>query len=175
MNVVKRILSQADLKILDVQMNAVNGGSFAITAAKSASELPQNHAVIDWLLRQEEDAIDDDAPALYETLRRVYRHRDDLSRLINSLNASGKSVLGYGASTKGRVLLQFCNFTPTKRLVIAEVNEDKFGYFCPGTQIPIISESEAREMAPDYFLVLPWHFKPGILGRSRTFWMLVAR
>ena len=175
LNVVKRILSQADLKILDVQMNAVNGGSFAITAAKSASELPQNHAVIDWLLRQE-DAMGLMTPRPYRDFEeRVYRHRDDLSRLINSLNASGKSVLGYGASTKGNVLLQFCNFTPTDIPAIAEVNEDKFGCFCPGTQIPIISESEAREMAPDYFLVLPWHFKPGILERERDFWMLVAR
>ena len=52
---------------------------------------------------------------------------------------------------------------------IAEVNSDKFGAFTPGTHIPIISEAEARDMKPDYFLVLPWHFKEGILQREAEF------
>jgi hypothetical protein len=52
---------------------------------------------------------------------------------------------------------------------IAEVNSDKFGAFTPGTHIPIIAEAEARAMKPDYFLVLPWHFKEGILQREAEF------
>ena len=66
--------------------------------------------------------------------------------LITSLVDSGKKVFGYGASTKGNVLLQFCNFTENEIPYIAEVNEDKFGCFTPGTKIPIISENEAKEM-----------------------------
>ena len=42
--------------------------------------------------------------------------------------------------------------------------ENKIGSYTPGTQIPIISEGEAKAMNPDYFLVLPWHFKDNILG-----------
>ena len=42
---------------------------------------------------------------------------------------------------------------------ICDVNPDKFNCFTPGTNIPIISEEECRESNPDYFLVLPWHFK----------------
>ncbi|MFA6087885.1 MAG: hypothetical protein WC743_26240, partial [Mucilaginibacter sp.] len=52
---------------------------------------------------------------------------------------------------------------------IAEVNPDKFGSFTPGTNIPIISEKEARAMNPDYFLVLPWHFKHNILARETNY------
>ena len=89
--------------------------------------------------------------------------------MIRSLNADGKTVLGYGASTKGNVLLQFCGLTNEDIPAIADVNEDKFGCYTPGTAIPIISESEARSMKPDYFLVLPWHFKNGILERETEF------
>jgi hypothetical protein len=53
--------------------------------------------------------------------------------------------------------------------VIAEVNADKFGSYTPGTNIPIVSEAEARAMQPDYFLVLPWHFKEGIVARETEF------
>ena len=78
-------------------------------------------------------------------------------------------MLGYGASTKGNVVLQFCGFTEKDIPAIAEVNLDKFGAFTPGSRIPIVSEEEARAMNPDYFLVLPWHFKEGILAREREY------
>lgn len=163
------ILSKANLKIVDVQMNSINGGSFAVTSAKKSSSLPENKPVIDWLLSQEQ-SMGLNTPKPYRDFEeRVFRHRDDLSRLIRSLNADGKTVLGYGASTKGNVLLQFCGLTNEDIPAIADVNEDKFGCYTPGTAIPIISESEARSMKPDYFLVLPWHFKNGILERETEF------
>jgi hypothetical protein len=51
----------------------------------------------------------------------------------------------------------------------AEVNPDKFGCVTPGTNIPIISEAEARANKPDYFLVLPWHFRANIIEREKEF------
>ena len=100
---------------------------------------------------------------------RVFRHRDDLMRLLQALEADGKKVLGYGASTKGNVALQFCGVTTRELAAIAEVNTEKFGRVTPGTHIPIISEAEAKAMEPDYFLVLPWHFKEGILQREQEY------
>jgi hypothetical protein len=76
-------------------------------------------------------------------------------------------VLGYGASTKRNVILQFCGFTPKDIPAIAEVNEDKFGCYCPETGIPIISKTESRAMEQVYFIVLLWHFKNGILEREK--------
>jgi len=166
---VRRILEAAGLKAIDVQMNAVNGGSFAVTAARADSARPANDAVIDWLLGQE-DRMGLDTPRPYRDFEeRVFRHRADLTRLIAALNADGKTVFGLGASTKGNVLLQFCGFTAKDIPFIAEVNPDKFGAFTPGSRIPIISEIEARAMKPDYFLVLPWHFKEGIVAREEAF------
>jgi hypothetical protein len=88
---------------------------------------------------------------------------------VHELTRAGKTVYGYGASTKGNVLLQFGGFTPAEIPAIAEVNPFKFGRYTPGTRIPIISEAEARARRPDYFLVLPWHFRPGILQRERQY------
>ncbi|MGH7067106.1 MAG: class I SAM-dependent methyltransferase [Acetobacteraceae bacterium] len=169
LTVVKRILEAAGLRPLDVKMNAVNGGSFAVTAVRRDDPRPGSEAVIDWLLAQEE-RMGLDTPRPYREFEdRVYRHRTDLLRLLKALAADGKKVLGYGASTKGNVVLQFCGVTTAEVAVIAEVNPDKFGAFTPGTAIPIIPESEARAMRPDYFLVLPWHFKAGILQREAEF------
>lgn len=100
---------------------------------------------------------------------RVFEHRANLQRLVKALNADGKRVLGYGASTKGNVLLQFCGFTEEDIPAIAEVNPDKLGCYTPGTGIPIVSEAAAKATRPDYFLVLPWHFKDGILAREAEY------
>jgi len=89
--------------------------------------------------------------------------------LLEAFAADGKKIIGYGASTKGNVVLQFCGIGPDLLSCIAEINEDKFGAFTPGTGIPIVSEAEARAMRPDYFLVLPWHFREGILRREAQF------
>lgn len=170
LGVVDRILKKAGMKVVDVTLNAVNGGSFAVTAAKASNKsIPVNHTVIDWLLTQE-DRMGLTTPRIFRDFEeRVFRHREDLVRLVRSLRADGKRIVGYGASTKGNVTLQFCGFTSDDIEAVAEVNPDKYGCWTPGTLIPIVSEAEARAMKPDYYLVLPWHFKEGILRREREF------
>jgi hypothetical protein len=167
--VVKNLLESCGMRVVDVQMNAINGGSFAVTAAKQKAPYISNNPIIKWMLQQEEDMGLDTPKPFRDFEERVFKHRKNLIDLIEALVADGKKVFGYGASTKGNVLLQFCNFTTKQIPFIAEVNEEKFGSFTPGTHIPIISEKEAKEMKPDYFLVLPWHFKHSILERERVY------
>lgn len=169
LSVVRRIVEAAGLKLIDVQMNGINGGSFAVTAAPAGSNLRANDTVINWLLGQEERMGLHTVRPFREFEDRVFRHRQDLTRLLKDLATDGKRVLGYGASTKGNVTLQFCGITEAEVPAIAEVNPEKFGRVTPGTRIPIISEAEARASNPDYFLVLPWHFKEGILQRETEF------
>jgi len=166
---VKALLEKSNLKILDVQMNSVNGGSFAVTATHQHSSLKSNLPVIDWLLDQEERMGLMTPRPFRHFEERVFEHRHNLIHLIRSLNADGKKIFGYGASTKGNVLMQFCGFTAEDIPYIAEVNPDKFGRYTPGNRIPIISEAEAKAMKPDYYLVLPWHFKSTILAREEEF------
>ncbi len=169
LSVVKYILEQANMKIVDVAMNAINGGSFAVTAAKKTSPLPPNDVVINWLLEKEERGGLKTLAPYRMFAENVQLHRANLRRLLTGLSAAGKKIYGYGASTKGNVVLQYCDLTEREVIAIAEVNEDKFNAFTPGTNIPIISESEARTQRPDYFLVLPWHFRDNILAREKQF------
>ncbi len=169
LGVVKRLLENCDMKIIDVQMNSINGGSFAVTAARKESNLKSNDAVINWMLGQE-DRMGLHTPRPFRQFEeRVFEHRENLLRLIRDLNADGKTVMGYGASTKGNVLLQFCGLTNKDIPFIAEVNPDKFGAFTPGTNIPILSEADVKAMKPDYMLVLPWHFRDGIIQREAEY------
>ena len=169
LDVISRILREAGLDLIDVRFNGVNGGSFAVTAAPSGSPLPRQDVLVGWLMRQEERLGLRTLGPFSEFKERVFRHRNDLVDLVRTLRSSGASVMGYGASTKGNVLLQFCGFTPDDISAIGEVNEEKFGRVTPGSGIRIVSEQEVRDANPDYLVVFPWHFREGIVERESEY------
>lgn len=170
LSVVKFILAAAGLKIVDVTTNAVNGGSFAVTAMhETATPVLDNQAAIDWMLA-EEARLGLHTAAPYQAFAGATReHAVRLKDLLSALKASGKRIMGLGASTKGNVVLQYAGLGPDLIDGISDVNPDKWGCVTPGTHIPIMSEADARKMEPDYFLVLPWHFKVGIVEREAEF------
>ncbi|HUQ20774.1 MAG TPA: class I SAM-dependent methyltransferase [Gemmatimonadaceae bacterium] len=163
------MIERSGLKILDVELNDINGGSFAVTVAKQTSPLNANTDAIERIVREEEEEGINTLAPYHQFAERVFEHRDQLKSLLDELRRKNARVVGYGASTKGNVILQFCDVTSEDVPAIADVNEDKFGCYTPGTGIPIISESEAHAMKPEYFLVLPWHFRDNLVQREKNF------
>ena len=161
------VLRQSGLVLRDVTMNDVNGGSMTVTVGHRAETGEKPFA--EWLLREEVIGGLHLKQAYDHYAFRIANHRESLTNLLEHIRMQGKSIIAYGASTKGNVVLQYCGIGPDLVSAVAEVNPDKFGCVTPGTNIPIISEAEARAMKPDYFLVLPWHFRSGIIEREREF------
>jgi len=166
---IKYMTDRMGLKIVDIEFNDVNGGSFSVTAAKRAAPYPEAQALIARTLEQESDHALGKLTTYKTFASRITDHREKLLSLLQDLHHQGKKVFGYGASTKGNVLIQYCGIDSRLIPHIAEVNQDKFGAYTPGSRIPIVSEAEARKMKPDYFFVFPWHFKSGILQREQQF------
>lgn len=156
-------------KIVDIEFNQVNGGSFSVIVTKSGSNIMANPKLVENVLAKENHERYNTLYPYEDFKSRVQKHKEELISFVGRINAENKKILGYGASTKGNVILQYCGITESQIPYIAEINEDKFGCFTPGTNIPIISEKEAKKMKPDYFLVLPWHFKENILIREKVF------
>lgn len=164
---IKWMTDKLGLKIVGLEANNVNGGSVSIAVAKKDAPYPECSALLNDLLRAEEPYASE---APYRAFRdSVLGHRDELRRWLERSAAEGRRVLGYGASTKGNVILQFCGITPRELPMIGEVNREKFGCFTPGTLIPIVSEEEIKAGKPDYLLVLPWHFRDFILQKEQAF------
>lgn len=166
---IKWMIDQAGLKIVGVEFNDVNGGSFAVSAARASASFPEARGAVTAMLEEEMRLGFDGVEVYAQFKQRVHKHREELLALLRRLKTEGKKVLGYGASTKGNVILQFCGIDASLLPFIAEVNADKFGCMTPGTRIPIISEQEAHAMKPDYFLVFPWHFKANLVKRETNF------
>ena len=146
------------LKIVDVELNDVNGGSFSVVAAKQASKRSQS-VNVGIILNRERQLKLDDLETYRAFERRVKQTRHDLLAFLEQAQREGKTVVGLGASTKGNVILQYCGITESTISKMAEVNSDKFGSFTPGTLIPIAPEDRLLAERPDYLIVFPWHFR----------------
>jgi cyclopropane fatty-acyl-phospholipid synthase-like methyltransferase len=163
------MMERAGLRILNVELNDVNGGSFAVTVAKASSRMQVQTSAIQKILQDEDEAAVRTLRPFRVFAKRVARHREQLLALLDCLEKEGASLLGYGASTKGNVILQYCGITSQRLPFIADVNKDKIGCVTPGSGIPIISEAEAHAMRPDYLLVMPWHFRENLIEREEQF------
>lgn len=169
------ILDRVGMKVVDVQLNEVNGGSFSVVAAAKNSKLPVNQVAVDTLTSREEE-IDQLSLFGFENFKgRVNKQGDILIDMLETMKSHGQRVCGLGASTKGNTLLQYFSIGTDLIECVGEVNPDKFGRYTPGTNIPIQDEQKVLETGPDGLLVLPWHFKeffirnPRLAGQSLIF------
>ena len=150
--------NNADFKIIDVEFNDVNGGSFSVTVKKAKGDqsiIPEVQKILDAEIKLGLDTL----KPFTKFEERVEQSKNKLLKFIFEVKSNGKTVAALGASTKGNVLLQYCGITTNEVSCVGEVNVEKFGCFTPGSWLPIISEDVLLLQNPDYLIVLPWHFK----------------
>lgn len=157
------MLERADLKIVDVEFNDVNGGSFSVVAARKSASHQQKGQIVPAILQRECELGIDSLDTYVEFSKGIAAACDALKDFLANCKREGKRVCGIGASTKGNVILQHCELTSADIEMIGEINPDKFGSVTPGTWIPIEDEKKVLASDPDYLVVLPWHFKEGFM------------
>lgn len=168
--VIEHILKQSSLKIFNVLENDINGGSLRCYATHVNNFKYKNDRFAHNIkrLHQEEFDLELDTDKPYRNFQdRINVHKEELRSLLRRLKEEGKKIHVYGASTKGNTILQWCGIDNSIIEYAAERNPEKYGASTLGTNIPIISEADSRGMKPDYYLVLPWHFKKEIIERER--------
>ena len=155
---IKWMTDRVGFTIIDVELNDINGGSFSVTVRKSDAISKSSPKVID-LLEKEMDMKLNTLVPYFDFSESAKKTKNAIKEFLIAAKNEGKSVAALGASTKGNVLLQYCELTDKDISFIGEVNSEKFGTYAPGTWIPIIPEVEMLESKPDYIIILPWHFR----------------
>jgi 2-polyprenyl-3-methyl-5-hydroxy-6-metoxy-1,4-benzoquinol methylase len=165
--VIEKILKAGKMRAISVSENTINGGSIRVYAVKNEAPYNPDESVTKMRIAEFELNLDSDLP-YSDFQKRADLHRADLRSLIHQAKERGERVHVYGASTKGNTLLQWCGLDYRFIEAAADRNPEKAGAKTPGTEIPIISESDSRKLRPDYYLVLPWHFREEFITREAT-------
>src|ERR1035437_58518 len=175
---IKKLLESRGFRIMDCQLNDINGGSFRIYVMKSNSDVKKFSTqpyrdVCDFrvnsLLEYEKTLKLDSIDTWIKFYADINKLKETTINFIKSEKAKGKTIWGYGASTKGNTLLQYFGLDNTLITGIAERSIHKWGLKTVGTNIPIYSEDYMRKSKPDYLLVLPWHFINEFVERESDF------
>lgn len=169
LHVLYQIAAAAGLRIFRVELNAINGGSIRCYVCQQNCIKYDTREADNYIrklqLMEFQMQLDTDEP--YRAFQqRIERLRNEMTALLTRIHNEGGTVHVYGASTKGNVLLQWYNIDGFKVQYAADRNPQKHGARTLGTNIKIISEEESRAMKPDYYLVLPWHFRKEFLLRE---------
>lgn len=155
------MMKQAGFKILDVTFNDLNGGSFYVIAGREDGPHQPQAKKIQQLL-DEEAPLDTDEPFI-RMRNRILNQRDDVRNFFSTMKAAGKKIYGYGASTKGNIVLNYCGIGADDLVAIGDRNPEKDGLVAPGSRIPIISHEKLRKINPECLFVLIWHFRTEVI------------
>ena len=166
---IKRIADMANFKIIDIQFNDCNGGSFRIYFAKKDSLKHEENINLIKEIIQQEDELDILNPLTYtKFVESCHIEVKKLKEFVDTIKKNGKNIWIYGASTKGNCLLQYADLGPESMAYAVERNPSKVGKMT-STGIEIISEETMRSSPPEYLLVLPWHFRDEIIEREKGY------
>ena len=165
--IIIEMMKNNGLKVFNHEYNEINGGSSRYYICHSKTNFKVSKNIKKVLLRENLQGIE-----LKKTYKlfftKILNEKIKLIKLIKKIKNEEQDIHGYGASTKGNVLLQFYNINNKVVNYIADRNPLKWNSFTPGTKIKIISESQSRKIKPHFYLVLPWHFKNEILIREKN-------
>lgn len=154
------------LKVFNIKKNDINGGSccYYICHEEKKLKIKNNIKII---LNEEKKYNLKKIITYKKFFKKIYKQKKLLMNKIAIIKNEKKVIHGYGASTKGNVLIQFYGLNSDDIKVIADRNPKKNNKYTPGTKIKIVKEDTSRLLKPDYYLVLPWHFKKEILEREK--------
>jgi hypothetical protein len=175
---IKNLFKKYGFKIVDCQLNDINGGSFRIYVMKEQGDIKKFSTQpyrdvcnfrINSILEYEKTLNLDCVETWINFYNKINDLREHTINFIKSEKLKGKKIWGYGASTKGNTLLQYFELDNTLIDGIAERSFYKWGTRTVGTNIPIYSEDDMRREKPDFLLVLPWHFINEFIERESDF------
>ncbi len=164
----KYLMEQHGLKIIDVSLNDVNGGSLRFFAVHADD--PREASADMLRIEQAEQSLQLSEKATYERFAAaIEKLKRTTLDFIEAERKTGGTVVGLGASTKGNVLLQYFGITKEMLPAISDRYAEKVGLRTLGTDIRVVSEEEARDMKPSAMLVLIWFFKEELLKRENDY------
>lgn len=154
------------MSIIEVEQIGVHGGTIRVYVAKGEHE---PSLAVEELIRKEIELGLDKAETYKNFAKKVHFIRSELVYMLNDLKKGGAKIVGYGASAKGNILLNYCNIGTDIIDYIADTTAYKQGLLNPGMHIPVYGFDEFYTAPPDYALLLIWNYAEAILKKESEY------
>jgi len=160
-----KVVQKAGLELFRIERNGLNGGSIRFWTGRRHRR-PVEASVANTLALEKGCFTQ---TAWKKFAQEVHKKSHQLRKIVRDLRDNDKTVMTYGASTRGLTLLGAAGLDSILIAAAVERNPEKVGRFYGATGIPVISEEEMRSAPPDALLVLPYSFIAEFVMREREF------
>lgn len=161
-----KLLKKHGLYLTDIQKLPVHGGSVRVFVSK---EPKKSSGKVNKLLQLEKKKGILNPQTYLKFRRKVDKVRHELVQLLWKLRLENKTIVGYGASAKGNIILNYCRIGPETLDYIVDSISYKQNKFTPGMHIPIFPEVKLLQDQPDYTLLLAWNFADEIIKKQAEY------
>lgn len=158
-----------DMEIFDAKRIPIHAGSIRVYAQKRGHGRHPKTSELNRLFYEEKAAGLDNEETFIKFGRTVYQKRDDLIRLVSDLRAENKTIVGYGASGRASVHLNFCKFGINDIPYVTDESSERQGRVIPGMHNPIVPPQRLRDEQPDYALLFAYNFFEEVLKKEAEF------
>jgi len=164
---VEHLFSSHGMEIIDVNPQHVHGGSMRYFIAKKGA-YPISKAVSEQNIREKSQGLNS-LETYYHFQNKVEESRDTLMNTLKDLNAQGKRVVGYGATSKSTTVTNYCSITPDLVEFISDTTPTKQGKFSPGMHIPVKPYADFQSNPPDTALLFAWNHGEEIMEKEQGY------
>ena len=164
----EHLCQQHGMALVDVEHITLHGGSIVLHMRRQGVGTPS--ARLQAMLQHERSAGFADASRLSRFADDVRAWKVRFEKLIADLEASGASIIGYGAAAKANTLLCFCPGAAKPFKYILDRSGHKQGKYTPGTHIRVEHPDHWKtEPRATHMVVLAWNFKDEIMEQMKAF------
>lgn len=160
------LVDQFGLEIFDIKKQSVHGGTLRIFVSKK-NNFKIKTSLNDLVEIERKFKLDD--IKIYQNFANDVKNlKNTILDILTSFKSEKKSIIGYGATAKGNVLLNYCHIDTALLDYIVDTTPLKQGKFTPGTHIPIVSSDRIQNNV-DAVLLLAWNYESDILSKEKNF------
>ena len=105
--VIINLCKKNNLRVFDIKKNEINGASKQFFICHENSKFLDNQRNINKILKTERKLKLNEEKTYKKFLKDINKSKINLVSFLKKIRKAGKKVHGYGASTKGNVLLQY--------------------------------------------------------------------
>lgn len=165
----ENFLHMHQMSVFDVELIPSHAGSIRFFVQKNGGKRKVSNRV--QTLRSEEKKKGYDQLKTYQDFsKKIKETKEALLTMLRKLKEKNLSIVGYGASGRGTIIMNYCHLDTTMLSYVVDDSEVKQGAYIPGVHHKIFSSQKLYEKhAPDYVLLFAWSFSQEIRTRHQKY------
>lgn len=164
-------LKKFDMEIFDLQnIPGIRSGSVRFYARNIGHRSDKISPAVFHMIQYEENKGFDQLKTYSKYAEKLAATRRDLLETLNRLKSEGKVIIGYGASGRGTIIMNYCGIDSSYLDFVVDDAPAKQGFFTPGTHVPIKSWDYLKESKfPDYIVLFAWAFTDEVIKKRQDY------